>query len=120
MAYYFARKAVKEIKGCRDEGKEIPEDQEDEALAISTAMQYMSNFVQTVLQLPGYVEFFEEFKRLPKGESPPWLKRIRDDLRNTMERDLMLAGIPTVVKSRGIGRVVIERIMDAIIKGGKH
>jgi len=119
MAYYLARNAVKEIKGCRDNGQVIPEDQDGEALAVSTAMQYMSNFVQSVLQMPGKVAFFDEFKHLPKGESPPWLKRIRDDLRNTMERDLMLAGIPTVLKAKGIGRVVLERIMDALINGGK-
>ena len=99
MAYYLARDAVKEIRGCRDKGEAIPEDQDGEALAISTAMQYMSNFVQSVLHIPGSVSFFDDFKHLPKGESPPWLKRIRDDLRNTMERDLMLAGIPTIVRA---------------------
>ena len=120
MAYYLlARNAVKEIKGCRDQGEAIPEDQDGEALAISTALQYLSNFVQSVIQMPGSVAFFDEFKSLPKGESPPWLKRIRDDLRNTMERDLILAGIPTVIRAKGIGRVVLARIIDELIKGGK-
>jgi hypothetical protein len=71
MAYYLARDAVKEIKGCRDNGEAIPEDQDGEALAVFTAMQYMSNFVQSVLQMPDNVPFFEDFKHLPKGESPP-------------------------------------------------
>ncbi len=103
MAYYLARDAVKEIKGCRHN-----DHQDGEALAVSTAMQYMlSNFVQSVLQMPtGNFSLFEDFKHLPKGDSPPWLKRIRDKnlLRNTMERDLMLAGIPTVIRAKGIGR----------------
>jgi len=84
MAYFLARDAVKEIKCCRDNGVEIPEDQHGEALAISTAMQYMSNFVQAVLQMPGKVAFFEEFIHIPRGESPPWLKRIRDDLKEIL------------------------------------
>ena len=117
FAYYLARNAVKEIKEKRDTGNEIPENFDGEAIAVSSAMQYMSNFVQAVLHLPGDVSFFDIFRQLAKGESPPWLKRIRDDLRNTMERDLILAGIPTVLKAKGIGRVLLERIVDILIDG---
>ena len=49
-----------------------------------------------------------------KGESIPWIKRIRDDMRNEMERDLMAAGIPTILKPRGIGRALLERITDVL------
>jgi hypothetical protein len=122
FAYYLARNAVKDIKEKRDSGAAIPENLDGEAIAVSSAMQYMSNFVQAVLQLPGDVLFFQEFRRLAKGDSPSWMKRIRDDLRNTMERDLMLAGIPTVLKAKGIGRVVLEQIVDSLIDGceGNH
>jgi hypothetical protein len=64
------------------------------------------------------IEFYRQFTNLMKGESIPWIKRVRDDMRNEMERDLMAAGIPPILKPRGIGRALLERIMDVLIDQG--
>ena len=119
FAYYLAKEAVKEISTNKQAGKIIEEDADGEALAISTALQYFSNFVQFVVKLEGEVEFFDVFKHLPKGESPLWVRRIREDFRSTMEKDLMLNGIPTAIKPRGIDRTVLEPLVDALIDRGE-
>ena len=40
-------------------------------------------------------------------------------MRNEMERGLMLKGIPSILKPRGIGRVLLELMMHAFVDGGK-
>ena len=117
FAFYLARKAVTDITTKKAKGKEVEENQDGQPIAMSSAMQYLSNFYNSILRLPGKVQFFDDFKHLPKGESPPWMKPIRDDLRNTMERDLMLAVIPTILKAKGIGRGAAEGIVDVLIDG---
>ena len=51
-------------------------------------------------------------------KSIPWVKRIRDDMRNEMERHLLMAGIPTMLKPRGIGLKLLDNIIDVLIDSG--
>ena len=126
FGYYLAKEATTFVTTKKSKGEAIPETEDGEVLAVSTALQYFSNFLQAVIQLQfdanvdkssSAFMFFEPFKNLPKGESVPWVKRIRDDIRTVMERDLILQGIPLYLKAKGIGRVIMERLMNALIDG---
>jgi len=125
-AFYLAHDAVKVVVATKNKGEAIKETEDGEPLAISTARQYFSNFLQAVIKKHGEKAdgtakegFFKQFQNLKKGESIPWVKRIRDDMRNEMERDLMLAGIPAFVLSRGIGREGMIVIVDTLVQGCK-
>lgn len=126
FAFYLAHDAVKSIVTTKNNGEAIKENDDGEPLAVSSARQYFSNFLQAVLRNHGNKSdgsaidgFFQQFSNLKKGESIPWMKRIRDDMRNEMERDLILAGIPSFVKARGIGRDTMKMISDCLLIGCK-
>jgi hypothetical protein len=48
------------------------------------------------------------------------VKKISDELRNTMEVELILAGIPVVLKAKGVSREVMMKLVYALIHGGNH
>jgi hypothetical protein len=105
FAYYLGKEAVKKVtKG----GEPFKETQDGEPLAISTALQYFSNFTNTLLQkFRDAHTFFDQFKNLKKGDSIPWVKKIRDDLRSRMEKDLILASIAICLKAKGVSREIM-------------
>ena len=121
FAFYLSHNAVKAIVRSKCDGSPVGEDEDGVPLAIGSARQYFSNFLQFVLQThrSSGLDFYKEFENVPKGESLPWIKLIRDDMRNEMERDLMAAGIPTILKPRGVGRDLLERGIDELLNKGK-
>ena len=108
FAHYLAKSAVKTVTIPNNSINGIEETVNGEPLVFTTALQYFSNILQKVLKmLPLDHSWFKQFKECPKGESPKFIKAIRDDIRSTMIRDLILKGIPIIIKPRGIGRVVL-------------
>jgi hypothetical protein len=120
FAFHLAHEAVKNIQTNKNKGERILENEDGEPLAISSARQYLSNLMQIVCQqhTQSGIEFYKQFANKAKGESIPWVKRIRDDMRNEMERHLLMAGIPTMLKPRGIGWKLLDNIIDVLIDSG--
>ena len=116
FAYYLARSAVKTVTVQQASPSGIKESIDGDPLVFSTCLQYFSNFEQAVLKLtPLDHPWFNQFKEVAKGESPKFIKAIRDDIRNTMLRDLIVKGIPIAIKPRGIGPIVLCRVIRAFI-----
>jgi hypothetical protein len=121
FAFYLGVQAVKKVTNAANKGEPMKENQDGEPLAISTALQYLSNYQNAILgKFKDQHSFFDQFKDLKKGDSIPWVKKIRDELRNTMEVELILAGIPVVLKAKGVSREVMMKLMYALIHGGNH
>jgi len=118
IGYFLAKDAVKQIKGQRDKGEDIIEDQNGEPIAMTTALQYFSNYQNAVANRFSDHPFFKEILNVKKGESLPWIKKIRDEIRTVMERHMILEGIPSFLKSKGISQLVMANTIDAVIDGG--
>jgi len=120
FGFYLSKIAAKAVVKSKTDGEQIAEDEDGVPLAISSARQYFSNFMQAVIQKhrDSELPFYKQFENLQKGESIPWIKRIRDDMRNETEREMMAAGIPTMLKPRGISRALLERMIDKLIDEG--
>jgi hypothetical protein len=124
FSFYLAVEAVKDAVKTKRNNEAIPENEDGEVLMVSTALQYFSNFLNAVLNTktsgnmtPEETQFFGEFESLKKGESTPWIKSIREDMRSEMERNLIIAGIPMYIKAKGAGRMLMQRIIIALIDG---
>jgi len=117
FAYFLAKDAIKNIKAQIHKGEAVSEDHNGDPLAVSTAQQYFSNFLNAAANRFSDHVFFKEILDVPRGESLPWVKKIRDELRQVMERDLILDGIPITLKSRGVAESVMDNCIDYVIEG---
>ena len=98
----------------------IVESSDGEPLLIGTTMQYFSNFCNAVKIKDGKKEnsFLKPYHACGKNEYPPFVTKLRSQMRSLMEQKLILAGIPIVLKARGFNREQVVAMTSMIIDQG--
>ena len=120
FAHYLAWESVKEqsVTGDKDGNKA--------RLAIGTACGYFSGLINLVSLLDftpeendqRVIDFFLQWPPT-KSDFPPWLVGIRHNMETIMTVECIKKGIPTVIRSCGIGREQLVQMMELLIKRGK-
>ena len=83
----------------------LEEDAQGVPLELNSALQYHSGFVQSVLakeENEQCGDFFEQFRKCAKGESPNFIKELRVGMKKVMMTNLIEAGIPILLKAKGV------------------
>ena len=73
FAYFLGKDAIKNIKAQIHKGEAVSEDHNGDPLAVSTAQQYFSNFLNAAANRFSDHVFFKEILDVPRGESLPWV-----------------------------------------------
>ena len=96
----------------------LEEDAQGVPLELKSALQYHSGFVQSVLakeENEQCGDFLEQFRKCAKGESPNFIEEFRVGMKKAMMKNLIAAGIPILVKAKGVGRNRLTFFVNTLI-----